>query len=443
MVLSLQAQPITSQRDVPNCTPKGPIVRNIDDRYSVHYVGDNLVEFILVDNGSGYVKTLSLPSGVRVNDFEIYQGKLFFCGENTASSVGVVGQFEIFPAFFGGAAIDYAEVWSFYFSGPVNDMISCKRLALYDDGVHVNLLVVGDGEFKPNNILLPYPGSAMLAVYNDGLGTWHAMRDYNKDLRYQYTDIACDGNHVVVAAVDANNEVCLFPCVANYAFVDHSNHVTQNTLYATGQYTEDGDVLLSTSTSPFTAAFMRQNKPQVSFVDFSIAQLIATTPLSVVQSLVSSTTNYVSHSWHLYDLRFSWFWGDIYVVGDVSLPPYDVFGDWVLRRDVTGGLLSFKNMGGVWKSADAIEGYPFFVATGHSYSSIQQCSVVPHVANNTHCFSFFDCSRDAVSAVPSAKEILTTPWESTYNNNSYQPRVKELVIETVCRTAKENESDEK
>lgn len=123
-----------------------------------------------------------------MHDFEVLDDKVFFCGKHCATSIGVVGWFDINNVFYMSGAIQYGGFPS------ALRMTSLSRLDVYYFNGMYHMALIGEMQTSGGASY-----TTVCDVY-DSAGVWKAYYLNNSAGDIGYTDIAANGSHVVAAA---------------------------------------------------------------------------------------------------------------------------------------------------------------------------------------------------------------------------------------------------
>ena len=181
------------------------IIRSVDDEYVLIYTEKGTGEgyFLLYRDGDPTAKVFQVMSDVHVRDVRIYDGKTaYFCGTHISSDMGVVGKFEILPAFAGTGTVNYGVCnWStgVYCMKPTD----LKRLDLFDSAGVVGMAMVGESKTFLGFL---EDGTTVASAWFDG--SWHMCAYLNKGNSIHFTDVACLKKSIVAAGNDGTDHGC-------------------------------------------------------------------------------------------------------------------------------------------------------------------------------------------------------------------------------------------
>lgn len=327
--LALPAQGSVSFQAMP---AKDAIVRTVGEEHRLLYnePSSNQGFFILTDGI--HARQFGLPYGMRVHDVEVWKDRTaYFCGEMNGS--GVVGFFDIEPAFNGGAPVHYGvTVGMFYDINCTNcDMTvtSIHRLALFNSGDTIAMAMVAEG-YSSYIYGNAHRTTVMSAFIDPSSGDWDFCAAYNKQNLLVFTDIACTDNYVVAAATDTNQSECLVKTYNKFSRFPH--HATDYSAADKIDYLSPaGPVKVVAMDADYAALVQFNNVPgtNVHFVEF------ATNPGHAVPFRPSLTTSPVStfpysSAWALNEVRYSRSNHLLYILGWMNIPASPSFYSWIL-----------------------------------------------------------------------------------------------------------------
>lgn len=357
-MMSVQAQLVAGVDDLPAYPPAvATIVRSVDMDYSLIYVEDNNPHIDLYDHVNRNMLEFLLPSGVIVTDMEVYSGTAYFCAM-AYGAIPVVGQFDIMGVFYGGDVVHYCPVraWCNIVGYPLR-LENVSRMTVYDDGSDVYIAGVGEALHNYTEPI-PYVASTLFSATLRG-SMWDLCVDYNKEHRYRYVDIDCTDNYVGVAAVDEHDSAWMM-CY----YWDNACFFMPLWKHNLGGKVEAEKIRVTgMSNDRFTLAYQPQGEERVEFVQFPTP---FNPPLQKTSTLLSGNPNYTD--WKLHDLRYSTVSDQVLLVGEMALPPTDIFDNWVLGYDWSGAFRAWwmALTGGLAYSIDEHIGTSLFIATALS-----------------------------------------------------------------------------
>ena len=342
--------------EFPTLPGDATIVRSVDQDNSLIYSQDGSGEYmVLYDHLNHQAFQFAFPSNVQITDMEVYKGWAYFCAM-AYGAIPVVGQFDIMGVFYGGDVVHYCPITGWTLPPFLLHLTSVSRMTVYDDGGVVRILAVGEGTHyytEPN----PYLASTMFSAALAG-GAWILCMDYSKEHRYRFVDIDCTNNLVGVAAIDENDSALLM----KWKYQDKCFFFGLDKYNLGGRVEEDKIRITGMSGDRFTVAYQPQGEERVVFVQ---------APEPIVPPLLTSSTDMSGTSvfpdWSLLDLRYSEYTDQVLLVGEMALPPDDVFGHWVLAYDWPSGTFrswTLPTAPDLLSSVDGNAWSPYFVATG-------------------------------------------------------------------------------
>lgn len=354
---SLFAQPTPRLDEFPTLPGDATIVRSVDQDNSLVFTYDGSIGyFVLYDHTNNLAYQFNTQYNVRVTDMEVYNGSAYFCA--MASMGGtlypMVGQFDIMGVFYGGDVVHY-RLLNFWTLGYPVYITKVSRMTVYDDNDTVRILAVGDGVHAYTEPT-PYLASTLFSAALNGT-TWDLCMDYSKEHRYRFVDIDCTDAFVGVAAIDENDSALLM----KWKYENKCFFFGLDKYNLGGKVEEDKIRITGMSGDRFTVAYQPQAEERVVFVQ---------APEPIISPIQTSST-YPSGSsafpdWTLLDLRYSEFTDQVLLVGEMALPPDDIFDHWVLGYEWPGG--TFRSWAapvfGRLNSVDEHRGSNLFLATG-------------------------------------------------------------------------------
>lgn len=186
------------------------VIRHYRDEIDITY---NLAErhsFIYTDRATNSVRYFDIPWNIHLYDFEIHNGKVYFCGEvsysnyNISSEFGVFGWFDIDSVFFLGASYYQCILGVNNLTPGYHDRISkLRRIEVIESDNSIHLIMTGNGligSSKANNTKTFGNASVIVEVWKKAFGTWkmNYTMDYSRKIRY--SDVAITRNYVVICA---------------------------------------------------------------------------------------------------------------------------------------------------------------------------------------------------------------------------------------------------
>lgn len=199
------AQELTTLAGWP--VPQKNLVRQWNENCSIHYMEIGSVHrFVLHDLAdSSNVIVATFPANYEVNDFEIYDSTVYFCGTipNGGDPYGIAGYIAIKDLFYYNQPYNYCFINQMYFidpNTPTNTHItSLDRMDVFEDAGRIHIAAVGEmahgsgyNELRRTVCDIQYTGS------------WNGMALYQKEDIYKPSDITCTDHTIVASAYDDN-----------------------------------------------------------------------------------------------------------------------------------------------------------------------------------------------------------------------------------------------
>ena len=152
--------------------------------------------FILITANSSTVATALLPTNLKITDFRILNGMMYFCGVENYRYPGIVGFCNLSDLFSGTDGIWYGHLHDSIGSGAY--VTHPRRMDIYTTGGNVHVAFVGEMYDPTPNTPFPTRSTAGSVTYN---GTdWVGEFCSNVGFAMDYTDVATSGPYAVVAA---------------------------------------------------------------------------------------------------------------------------------------------------------------------------------------------------------------------------------------------------
>lgn len=184
--------------ELPRIVPKKTIVREFKENVAIVYSNDGTDGcFYYVDLTASNCRYAIVP-GLDVNDFEIYEKTVYFCGSSPMGNI--VGYFDVYGTFFMGTPAQYA-IMPTSLQCHVYDPNIC-----YDDILSLKKLEIMDNPGGLPHILLIGEASCTYSVYSVnrciidvyyGTSGWSVAMTQEHQSIYYYDDIAVTDNYVV------------------------------------------------------------------------------------------------------------------------------------------------------------------------------------------------------------------------------------------------------
>jgi hypothetical protein len=181
------------------------IVRHVDNGVFITYnETNNLHNFILTDYWNAIVSTIQVPNSISINDMEVLDGYVFFCG-NILGTRALFGYFDICDAFSGTDQIHYYLLPNSISTDipTVNDQINNLRkieISTCYGGVH--LFITGDLT-RTINYQSDYPMSCLLDIKLDISGSCSLCYIVDDNMILSFSDVAIT-NDWVITTFDKN-----------------------------------------------------------------------------------------------------------------------------------------------------------------------------------------------------------------------------------------------
>jgi hypothetical protein len=173
------------------------IVREYEEDSFVLYTHDGFFSrwFNLVDMYGAVITDVQLPTTLTINDFEILDGMVYFCGADNTSPI--IGWFNVDSVFNSYSTIRYVIVPP---NMPCPDNTSAQdiiskliRITPTKFGGQVHLLLTGEGSCGMTTTL----NHCLIDLYHDGMGWVMVYHQQNTGI-YYYDDIEVTSNNVVI-----------------------------------------------------------------------------------------------------------------------------------------------------------------------------------------------------------------------------------------------------
>ncbi len=197
VTLSWSVSGQTIIKEISSVPSQQSIIRNYTDSVDIVYCDSkDSACFMYVDHATNSVKCTRLPDDVKVNDFEIDQRELYFCGNK--QGYGFVGMFNITDFFFGTGNMQYYHMNSGISTNQSIDYITnLKRLdfTYYDTAVH--LLMIGEGYHSESGKTTHDCIMDMWFYTSNALAFEYTIEDTGY---LSYDDVAVTDHYIVVSA---------------------------------------------------------------------------------------------------------------------------------------------------------------------------------------------------------------------------------------------------
>ena len=285
------------------CNARDAIIRecwNGDQVAFIQQEGRNY--FVLHKEASGQLVFASAPKNVRVTDFELRKGTVYFCGVAYEGEVrkAMIGRFDVAPLFSGSGDYNFCLLPPSVSEGTLNyGLVEPQRIALFlaEDGfVHV----AGVGRMHTDQ---PDERSTVFDVYYDESLNWHYKMLYNKDNWDEFLDVAATADHVVVAGRSLTDSVVTYhvyhqtPSFLDWG-VAGSAHISYR---LEGERSANGKVFVSAmDANKFALSY--QNGSDVRIAHLSISYPVLA---SNIISLSSIANPDVPMQYALHDMRYA------------------------------------------------------------------------------------------------------------------------------------------
>ena len=349
--------------EFPNFPADNSIVRAFDDDHTLIYSHNKTSSqgsFILYEHSSGNAQYFDIPKDLQVMDMEINDGTVYFCG-NESSNQAFVGQFDIMGRFAGTASFNYCIIPLAY---PYKvTMNTATRMTIMKFGSLVYILGIGDATHDYTEPV-PYIASTLFSAATTSSGCLFYV-DYQKAHHYIYTDIDCSDNYVAFTGVDANDMAHIFVTGQAPAFFSSPYYPVA---YNLSMQVEDFQLLLKAMNGDrFTVAYIPKRGNWVDLVDVPLPM---PSTLNRYSTQASSSTPYAPGLWKIHELRYNNISNHPLLLGMMSLPPHDVFDNWITEFDF-GNTLSQTNLWGLkFSSLDGVSGTMNYVVTDEQLVSL-------------------------------------------------------------------------
>ncbi len=308
-LLALAAAPAAAQGIYEaNVATETSIVRVWQERDVVIYNEEStgVGSFLLYTVGTSTAQHIDLPDSLSVKDFEIFEDKVWFCGE-CASSIapngraGVVGTFSIPDAFSGTGGINFAvmnvcvgpEGYDVFVHG-------LERLDLFIFGNDIVMAMTGDGYIYHSANMTR--STVVSAIFYSGTSLWriHALLDV--DSTAVYTDIAALDN-VVTAVGTRENGLRLIAKSFNKVSNFPNSPTTSGLGDSIACLSPIGKALIThlSDDEAAVAQFDEKGRTMLHMLDFSTGSAVPIAP-----TRVTNDPNYPYDSeWNLNEIRYS------------------------------------------------------------------------------------------------------------------------------------------
>lgn len=197
LLMCVVAQAQNSVADYTGITGKDltTIVREYSEEKFVLYAAGKTKSFCLVEMSGAAIFDAPLPTRFTVNDFEILDGKVYFCGFENAYPI--VGWFDVDSLFGSLSPIWYTAIPSTLncpdFAGQLDTITKLTRITPVNFFGNVQLLLTGEATCSMTTTL----NHCLVDVYYDGTG-W--MMAYHQEYMgiYYYDDIEVTTSEIVI-----------------------------------------------------------------------------------------------------------------------------------------------------------------------------------------------------------------------------------------------------
>ena len=180
----------------------GPIEKSIiraldtDTNAAIIYIKKTtgVSAFIYVDKLM-YTKTFTVYKNIEVNDMEVLDGKLFFCGKS--DTTGIVGFFDIHDLFEGSGTIKIGNQLHKSDVSELHMVTNLRRMDAYKQRRTYMIVAVGDEQVSASNYHYDRT-CAISARYADD--SWSCSMLYDKPGDWIFQDVVCTDDLVVLTA---------------------------------------------------------------------------------------------------------------------------------------------------------------------------------------------------------------------------------------------------
>ena len=146
-----------------------------------------------VNRATGDVYTFYFPSHYGIGDFEIFDGNVYFCGENGTNAYW--GYFNIDSVFFLGGNVHYVLLSN----SATSHIMGLNRLDVFEESGTIHIVMLGVGTTLSNT------GSAVAEAWKPSGSGWKFWYSIESDCIVTYRDIAVTDNYVVIVGHSCPN----------------------------------------------------------------------------------------------------------------------------------------------------------------------------------------------------------------------------------------------
>ena len=422
-----------------NMATKGLIVRYWDHKHSVHYISANNGRgFALCLDGDNHVFLAVLPDYIEINDFEILNDTVFFCGHQTinGSTYGIFGFFGIEDLFYSHGSIHSWSLWQGY-SPLINDycvMTKPLKLDVYRHNGDLHIALAGESVSFNNGIV--HPRTSILDARFNGT-IWDGFMYYNKDSSEYYYDVAATDNYLVATAGKVSGSGC-FLRIFNKSTNTLATPVNFQYLVQIGGGIVNGATWAQKMGNDIFAIANYSTHPSGAGLAVKTFHITPSTPsiaLSTALHAPLSSGMSISAAWTLKEMRYNSFNRHILVLQTMSHPVSSSYHDVVCEFDMNN-IASHTSMASWIQNATILSVDKFI---DDNYYSVGEYNSSSFLLFRKHCgvgsvctegapYSFSVLNNVALSLIFSNEDIA-------FINTRYYPiayNMTDLDLHTEC-----------
>lgn len=199
-------------KTAPTIYGNNELIRNWEFGFSVGYTqtSDSTGVFLIFDtNTANSVKTVSLPTRLKVYDFEIAPEEVYFCGSFDSAGIryGMVGSFNIPNVYSYGSAVKYV-LFEYRLQNGINYRMTClKKMDLYLTGGDIQIAAIGDAEAYVAGNTMAF---STVCNISTNWSNWSGIiADYHNQ-NILFSDITATENYVTATATKVDGSEDLF-----------------------------------------------------------------------------------------------------------------------------------------------------------------------------------------------------------------------------------------
>lgn len=199
-------------KTAPTIYGNNELIRNWKFGFSVGYTqtSDSTGVFLIFDtNTANSVKTVSLPTRLKVYDFEIAPEEVYFCGsfDSAGTRYGMVGCFNIPNVYSYGSAVNYV-LFEYRLQNGINYRMTClKKMDLYLTGGYIQIAAIGDAEAYVAGNTMAF---STVCNISTNWSNWSGIiADYHNQ-NILFSDITATENYVTATATKVDGSEDLF-----------------------------------------------------------------------------------------------------------------------------------------------------------------------------------------------------------------------------------------